>query len=305
MIERQTPRFSESVPAPNKHVAVKKELPINENIPYGYPSEDCQILIRVGYIACYDTKTKVADWVSYHLTGNDLNGPARRTDDFKADKDIAPGQRSELMDFKQSGFDKGHLAPAGDMTRSYDTMSESFLLTNIAPQTPRLNRGYWKALEDKVRKWAAEKTNIYVVTGPLYLYPDQDNNGRADVPTIGQSEVSIPSHFFKIIISGSPESKDLDAIAFVMPNWDSPFGLFDNYISSIDDIEDLTGFNFLQSLDDAVENNLEASKKRSSDAFSGGQLEQRIKAIGLLGENEPDYQDDENVKRIGNLEIRN
>lgn len=189
------------------------------------------------------------------------------------------------------------------MTRSFETMSESFLLTNIAPQTPRLNRGYWKTLEDKVRKWAAEKSYIYVVTGPLYLYADQDKNGQADVPTIGPDKVSIPSHFFKIIISGSPENKDLDAIAFIMPNWNAPFGLFDNYISSIDEIEDFTGFDFFHDLEDSIENALELKKQTSSDVFSGARANSESRIMELLTETDEDSEEDGNVTRIGNLVI--
>lgn len=222
-----------------------------EHVLYGYPSDDCIILNREGYTLCHDNQKKVADWVSYHLTDAYLVKNAERSDDFRADPDLPVGQRSELEDYAGSGYDRGHLAPAGDMTRSQKVMSESFLLSNMAPQVGvGFNRDIWKSLEEKVRGWVKEKKNIYVITGPIYSSDDYD--------TIGQNKVAVPSSFYKIIIFGVGSGKDIDAIAFILPNKKNSSSDLPKFITSIDEIEKETGLDFLHDLDDVTENSLEA-----------------------------------------------
>lgn len=239
---READRYVQPIPA--------KE---SEHIFYGCPSTDCTILYREGYVLCHDNDKKVADWVSYHLADKYLVKNAERTDDFRADNDLAEGERSELEDYKGSGYDRGHLAPAGDMTRSKKIMSESFLLSNMAPQVGvGFNRGIWKVLEKNVRDWAEEREDIYVITGPIYAESEYD--------TIGPNEVAVPTHFYKTAISGSPEENNLDAIAFILPNEKNSSSLLPEFITTIDDVEEKTNLDFLHELDDTVEDELEAEK---------------------------------------------
>ena len=233
--------------------------PRSEHILFGYPSTDCDLLVRTGYVLCYDEKTKVADWASYHMTEGYLARHSKRTEDFRPDSDIPAGKRSELRDYRGSGFDRGHLVPAADMSREQKTMSESFLLTNMAPQTPGLNRGVWKLLEENVRRWVQEKGNAYIVVGPLYL--DSKGN-RIDVSdTIGPDHVAVPTHFFKIIIAGDPsDPTKLEAIAFIMPNRTNPDKDVSQFLSSIDEIERLSGLDFMNELDKGVQERLESEK---------------------------------------------
>ena len=234
----------------------------NENIIYGFPSTNCHILVRVGYDLCYNDKTKVADWTSYHLTDQYLFKHLPRTEDFRPDPDIPKGKRSELIDYRGSGFDRGHLVPAGDMGRSSQTMSESFLLTNMAPQVgPGFNRGIWKHLEEKVRHWAMERKNIYVFSGPLYL----DENGNkittsSNLQTIGPEKVWVPTHFYKVIVSVGSNYEVLDAIAFILPNKGNASRTLAAFITSIDEVERLSGLDFMPDLEDTIELQLEAQK---------------------------------------------
>ena len=221
-----------------------------EHILKGYPSTDGTILSREGYVLCHDNQKKVADWVSYHLTDEYLVKNVERTDDFRADQELPVVQRSELEDYKGSGYDRGHLAPAGDMTRNHTTMSESFLLSNMAPQIGAgFNRGIWRALETKVRKWAEEKKNLYVITGPVY----EDKIG-----TIGENNVEIPSHFYKIVIS--QQEPEVDAIAFILPNEKNPTSMLPQFITTIDNIEEKTGLDFLNEMEDSIEDVVESRK---------------------------------------------
>lgn len=225
----------------------------NEHIIFGYPSTDGTILYRQGYVLCHDNDKKVADWISYHLTDKYLVKNVSRTDDFRADPDLPEGGRSELEDYRGSGYDRGHLAPAGDMTRNREVMSESFLLSNMAPQIgPSFNRGIWKTLESKVRKWAEERKNIYIITGPIYSDEDYE--------IIGPNKVAVPAHFYKIVVSGTKAGEDLDAIAFILPNEKNPSSALPGFIASIDEVEGSTGLDFLNELDDTIEDELESLK---------------------------------------------
>lgn len=229
-------------------------LPPSEHILFGFPGTDCQILHRRGYVLCHDDDTKVADWASYHLSAGYLVPTVTRTDDFCADPDLSAGARSELSDYRGSGYDRGHLVPAGDMKRSHQVMSESFLLSNMVPQRPGFNRGIWRVLEEKVRMLATEKGDLCVMTGPLY----QD----AMRQTIGENQVAVPDHFYKILVvmdGGVPR----EAVAFIIPHVSLPTDELENFIVTIDQVEELSGLDFLNELDDALENALEAESRLS------------------------------------------
>jgi endonuclease G len=225
----------------------------SEHILYGFPGTKGTILYRRGYVLDYDTQTKVASWVSYHLTNAYLVQNSPRTNDFRPDPDLPKGQRSELADYDKSGYDRGHLAPAEDMRRDRQTESESFLLSNMSPQVGvGFNRGIWKNLEAKAREWAKKRKNIYVMTGPIYA--------DKDYKTIGPNKVAVPSHFYKIIVASTSRGENLDAIAFIMPNKNLGSSPIKNYITTIDEVEKETGLNFLRGLEDPIEKKLEAKK---------------------------------------------
>jgi endonuclease G, mitochondrial len=227
--------------------------PTSEHIIFGYPSTTGTILIRKGYVLDHDNDKKVATWVSYHLTDKYLVQNVPRSDDFRPDPDLPKGQRSELADYNKSGYDRGHLCPAEDMRRDAQTESETFLLSNMAPQVGAgFNRQIWKNLESKVRQWAKKRKNIYVLTGPIYA--------NRTYPTIGPNKVAVPSHFYKIIVSATPKGNDPDTITFIMPNKNLGSTPIKSYITTIDEVEKRTGLNFLRGLPDPIEKKLEAKK---------------------------------------------
>ena len=114
-----------------------------------------QLVTHLGYSLSYNEKHEQANWVFYELTIDEVLGSIKRKDQFRADPNIKTGSAS-LSDYKRSGYDRGHLAPAADMKWSSKAMSESFFMSNMSPQTPSFNRGIWKKLENLVRKWAVE-----------------------------------------------------------------------------------------------------------------------------------------------------
>ncbi len=239
------------------NVTKVKPLPVKvnygEHVLYGYPCTSCVILNRKGYTLCYNNNRKVADWASYHLVDTYLADNVPRTDDFRADPDLPRGKRSELSDYKGSGYDRGHLVPAEDMRRDLQTESETFLLSNMSPQVGvGFNQGIWKELEAKVRNWAEQRKNIYVITGPIY-------DGK-NIKTIGKDNVSVPTSFYKIIVSCDSAGSNLDTIAFILPNAKNPAKLMPVFITSIDEVEKRTGLDFLRDLDGRIENKLEVKK---------------------------------------------
>ena len=103
------------------------------------------------------------------LSPNELDGPAVRSNDFGPDTSIPAGSRSELSDYSGSGFDRGHMAPAEDMTRSEKVMSECFLLSNMIPQIgDGFNNGIWKSLENAVRGWVQQRGELTIIAGPVF-----------------------------------------------------------------------------------------------------------------------------------------
>lgn len=225
----------------------------NEHILFGYPGNEKIILYRKGYVVGYNSDKKIADWVSYHFTNAYCVKNIGRTEDFRPDPDLPSGQRAELEDYRRSNYDKGHLAPAADMARDPQTISESFLLSNVAPQIGiSFNRGIWKKLEKKIREWVRQRKNMYIFTGPIYSDPDYK--------TIGPNKIGIPTYFYKIIVSCTETGKNLDTIAFILPNKKTLNYRLSRFITSIDEIEKLTNLDFLHDLDDDIETELEVQK---------------------------------------------
>lgn len=202
------------------------------------------IVEHEGYSILYDETHEQASWVAYELTSAETQKLFQRTNIFLVDNEIKSGS-SNSSDFYGSGFDRGHLAPAADMGWSKAAMKESFYYSNISPQRPGFNRGIWKSLEKLTRSWAAKYGRIYVVTGPVL---------RADLPSIGPNEVSVPNYYYKVILKYNAEAKD--GIGFVIPNKKAKQNL-KHFAISINNIEKITGINFFPKLNEIEEKSIE------------------------------------------------
>lgn len=219
-----------------------------EHIKYGAPGLTGDLLCRLGYALSHNPDRKTPDWVAYHLTREKVHGTVPRSDDFRPDYDLPESKRAELADYKGSGYDRGHMAPAAAMKWSERAMSESFLLSNMAPQVGiGFNRHIWKELESKVREWTEKRGELYVVTGNIY---------STDHPkTIGRNHVAVPTHCYKVIF----DPVRVEAIAFILPNRRLKTADLPNYIVSVDEVERQTGLDFLTKLNDQVESLVEGS----------------------------------------------
>lgn len=215
----------------------KLELPefkSNQNITY-----------HTGFTLCYNKTHEQSNWVAYQLTAAETQGTVQRSNKFEPDPKVKGGTATDA-DYKQSGYDRGHLAPAADMSWSEAAMQESFYYSNMSPQVPSFNRGIWKKLEEQVRDWVVQFDEIYVATGPVLT---------AGLPYIGANKVSVPSLYYKALLVYGNKGKQ--AIAFVLPNEASQQPL-NNYIITIDSLEKLTGIDFFVGLPDDEETLLES-----------------------------------------------
>ena len=188
-----------------------------------------QYLCRIGYAVNYNYNTKVAYYAVEHISPANLIKNAPRKDDFREDPEVPAQHRQTLADYTGMGYDRGHVAPAADMTFDAKAMSESFYLTNMMPQVPGNNRGIWKYLEENVRYWAQVKGEVYVITGALFEGAPKMMN-----------KVAIPSHVYKIVI----DPKSGKQIAFLFPNEKLDPKLIDNYSVPVATIEQKSGINF-------------------------------------------------------------
>lgn len=205
-----------------------------------------EIVQHTAYTLSYNKQNRQANWVAYLLTAGEVNGAhVVRTNRFMPDPAVKTGSATDA-DYEGSGYDRGHLANAEDMSYSTTTMTESFYYSNMSPQVPAFNRGVWKRLEALVRFWATQYDSIYIVTGPVLT------NG---LPTIGPDPVSVPQYFYKVILEYN--SKRIKGIGFVLKNETSSATL-KSFAVPIDSVEHLTGIDFFPKLPDDVENKVEA-----------------------------------------------
>ncbi len=208
------------------------------------------VISHTGFTLMYDEIHKQSAWVAYELTKQKTTKITGRRNRFTPDPKLKL-KSPDNKDYKKSGYDRGHLAPAADMAWSVESMKESFYYTNISPQIPSFNRGIWKKLEDLVRIWAVENEHIYVITGPVL-----DSN----FTNIGDNKVTVPEAFYKVILDYTlPEIK---AIAFIIPNQKGEKTLYE-YAVSVKEVEEATGIDFFPQLPDCQEEIIERTVCKS------------------------------------------
>lgn len=215
-----------------------------ENLKLPYCAKQGQLIKHYAFTLCYSELHEQAAWVAYELTRTETQKIAERTNKFLIDPLVKTGSATNA-DYKASGYDRGHLAPAADMGWSALAMKESFYYSNMSPQLPTFNRGIWKQLEELVRDWAIAEDTLLVVTGPIL---------REGLPSIGVNKVSIPEYFYKAVLDVSGKSHK--AIGFILPNR-AGFEPLQNYTVSIDSLESVSGLELYPQLSDLDERNLE------------------------------------------------
>lgn len=213
------------------------------------------IALRLGYSETHEQ----AAWVMHMVIPEVEFANVSRTNDFRPDSLVTTGSAIEQdyflkrvlpdgeLEYDGFGYDRGHLAPSADFRWSQKALSESYFYSNMSPQKPEFNRERWAELESWIRTYVIDfKKSVFVVTGPVL---------KDGLKQQGENGVSIPEQFFKIILD--LDGDDKKAVAFLMPNDHCAYPV-SGYVTSVDEIEKLTGIDFFSSLDDEEEGRVEA-----------------------------------------------
>jgi len=221
----------------NEATPLKEEQADTYTNEFYLPSASGQVVKHRFYSLSYIEDHEQAEWVAYTLTRDNLKKEwVERQDNFLPDPKVRTGSATP-NDYRNSGYDRGHLVPAADMAFDEDAMIETFFMSNISPQAKNFNKGIWRELEEMTRTWAEKNVKLFVVTGPVLA--------GAVKGKIGANQVSIPTAYYKVLLDlNEPEKK---AIAFVIPNEISYEPLY-KYVKSVDEVEQLTGIDFFPEL---------------------------------------------------------
>lgn len=214
-----------------------------------------QVIHHEGYSLSYSEPHEQAEWVAYELKKDHLSNNNFKRPYFEIDKAVKTGA-ADWRNYRNSGYDRGHLCPAGDRKYSKSAHDETFLTSNISPQRNEFNSGIWNRLEQKVRYWASRYDGVFVVTGGVLNGP---------METIGEEKVAVPNYFYKILIDSNTGKTRM--LAFLIPHEATNKPLYD-FVVSVDEVEALTGIDFFHELEDGLENELEASRSYKDWIFN-------------------------------------
>ncbi len=210
-----------------------------------YPEYADSSLIRHTYYSLiYSEQHEQAEWVAYCIKPAYMESNFTRRDIFREDTLVLSFTASD-RDYYKSGYDRGHLVPAGDMTFDSIALEESFYYSNISPQLAGFNRGIWRSLETHVRSLGEIYDSLFVFTGPVFF---------ADILPIGDNDISVPDYFYKIIVMFMGGT--ISSASYLIPHQQG-LPSYDDYRVSIDSIETLTSINFLHGLPPRLEKRLE------------------------------------------------
>ena len=213
-------------------------------IPAPLKNRPEQIIKRKGYTVSYNKSIKVPNWVAWHLVKSHCYGSNQRSQlMFEEDTDV-PNPRATDNDYYNSRYDRGHMCPGGDCNWDDKGRDETYVLSNMCPQNPNLNRGDWKEIENACRKWAQKYGSIYIVCGPMFFKSQKHER-------IGPNQIPIPEAFFKVVLCVDEYAPK--GIGFICRNTDGN-RTKDFYVNSIRQVERITGYKFFPNLNDSIMN---------------------------------------------------
>lgn len=231
---------------PNTYSKTSQEVSENSFPKKFLPSSTTGEIVHHSYFTLsYNEPFEQAEWVAYDLRKEHLTYDDRKRPYFIED----PWVRTKSADWKNyrgSGYDRGHLCPAGDRRFSEQAYNETFYTSNISPQNREFNAGVWNRLEMQTRSWAKKYNTLFVFTGGVL---------EEGLKEIGQEDVDVPNIFYKII--AKENNGRLQVIGFLMPNEEQSRPLKD-FTVTIDKIEELTNIDFFQGLDKTQQSLLES-----------------------------------------------
>ncbi len=223
------------------------------------------LLQKPQYTLSYNSSIGTANWVSWKLTQSNL-GSTSRQDDFRADEALPSSwYRVSETDFFNSGFDRGHFCPSGDRTNSVADNSATFLMTNMIPQAPNNNQITWENLERYCRTLVGQGKELYIIAGPHSTGGSGSKGGITY--TLAQGKVVVPQSLWKIVVVLSPGASNTEhvssttrVIAVNIPNTQTSSNQhWSYYRTSVDQLETMTGYNFLSNVPASIQDALEAA----------------------------------------------
>ena len=210
------------------------------------PIKGERLLIREGYTVSYNTEKRQPNYVAWYLTPQRLKGNNKRSEFFYEDAELNDNEKSLLDDYYNSGFDRGHLCPAGDNKWSRRAMIESFYLSNNSPQTHSLNNESWRILEEACREWVRfGHRNIYIISGPIF----SDKQTRKI-----KRRIPVPAQFFKALLCLDKGKES--GIAFIYDN-NTENQTMQGTAVSIDKVEEITGYDLFNTVNKNLQEKLE------------------------------------------------
>lgn len=277
--------FSEKTQKSSKNEYSSEEADLNheENSPlfFGNPSdalsdeklESNYLMQKSQYTLSYNKDLLIPNWVAWHLSSADINGPAERGDDFRPDEDLPSqwyGVKKSDYQYNKYGFDRGHVCPSADRTSTQEDNSMTFLMTNMVPQSPDNNRVIWMHFENYERKLVEQGNELYIIAGPSGKGGTSGKGTFEEIPiTLKNGDVlkmQVPAYTWKVLIA-IPEgeddlnriSEDTMVIAINVPNkmGMGKTGDWEQFITTIDEIENQTGYDFFELIPDTIEDILE------------------------------------------------
>lgn len=204
-----------------------------------------------GFTLLYNLNRLTPQWVAWELEEHETDGTVGRCSGFKVDCSLDFPQ-ADNDDYRNSGWDRGHMAPAGDMKWSATAMRESFYYTNACPQNRNLNGGVWKSLEEKCRSLAQDYGRVWIACGPIYR--------ECAYGCIGPHKVAVPDAFYKVLLVR--RCGRYHGIAFICDNRAGRRPL-EEYVTTIDEVEAVTGLDFFCGLDAKDEASAESQVEMS------------------------------------------
>jgi endonuclease G, mitochondrial len=234
---------------------------IDRNLVLGNPSgatreqsnENNYLITRPQYTLSYSRKRGIPNWVAWELDRSWL-GESGRSGRFLPDDELPEGwYRVKPFDYKESGFDRGHMVNSEDRSRSVEDNSATFLMTNIIPQAPDNNQGVWVQLEKYCRQLVRSGKQLYIISGGHGQGGQGERGVRA---TIGNGKITVPALTWKVILVLNQPGTKVDtidkstrSIAVIVPNKQGiKYDRWEQYITSVAEVEKLTGYKFYNNI---------------------------------------------------------
>ena len=247
-------------------------VPDNSNLLLGNPSgattspdnPDNYLYDHGYYIESYNRDKGEPNWVSWYVGDTSL-GAIDRSNDFRPDSSLPAGWFIvQANAYSGSGFDRGHNCPSGDRTNTTAANESTFLMDNMIPQAPNNNEHTWANLEDYGRTLVKAGNEIFVVMGS---YGAGGTGSKGTLSTVDTGKVVVPSNIWKVIVVLPKGNNDLTrittttrVIAVNTPNINTLSSDWTQFICTVKDIENATGYTLLSNVPDSVRNILENVK---------------------------------------------